>query len=61
MFIQTEVTPNPKTVKFIPGEDVATNKSITLSKDDNLDISPLAKRLFLIEGISNILEKILYL
>ena len=54
MFIQTEVTPNPKTVKFIPGEDVATNKSITLSKDDNLDISPLAKRLFLIEGISNI-------
>ena len=23
MFIQTEVTPNPKTVKFIPGEDVA--------------------------------------
>ena len=54
MFIQTEVTPNPKTVKFIPGEDVAVDKSISLSKSDNLNVSPLAKRLFLIEGVSNI-------
>ena len=54
MFIQTEVTPNPKTVKFIPGQDVAVDNSISLSKSDNLNVSPLAKRLFLIEGVSNI-------
>ena len=28
MFIQTEVTPNPKTVKFIPGKEVSPLKSI---------------------------------
>ena len=46
MFIQTEVTPNPKTVKFIPGEDVAVEKSISLSKSDNLNVSLWQKDYF---------------
>ena len=54
MFIQTELTPNPRTVKFIPGKEVAPNGSVSLSKNDDLEISPLAQRLFLIEGISEI-------
>tara|TARA_B100000686_G_scaffold78896_1_gene85045 strand:- start:28866 stop:29420 length:555 start_codon:yes stop_codon:yes gene_type:complete len=54
MFIQTELTPNPKTVKFIPGEKVSPEKSLSIGKEDDLDVSPLAKRLFLIDGISNV-------
>ena len=54
MFIQTELTPNPKTVKFIPGRDVSPNNSVTFTKGDDLEISPLAKRLFLIDGIHSI-------
>ena len=54
MFIQTELTPNPKTVKFIPGSDVSPNNSVTFTKEDNIEISPLAKRLFLIDGIHSI-------
>jgi len=54
MFIQTELTPNPKTVKFIPGKAVSPKNSISLGKDDDLEISPLAKRLFTIDGIYNV-------
>ena len=34
MFIQTELTPNPKTVKFIPGKEVSPIKSINFSSID---------------------------
>ena len=49
MFIQTELTPNPKTVKFIPGKEVSPIKSINFSSIDDAASSPLAKRLFLID------------
>ena len=29
MFIQTELTPNPKTVKFIPGKEVSPQKNVS--------------------------------
>ena len=36
MFIQTEETPNPSTMKFIPGEDVMGNSNKTIYfKDSN--------------------------
>ena len=54
MFIQTELTPNPKTVKFIPGEEVAPKKNVSYKDISEAENSPLAKRLFLIDGIDSI-------
>tara|TARA_B100000700_G_C15021171_1_gene845805 strand:- start:1720 stop:2271 length:552 start_codon:yes stop_codon:yes gene_type:complete len=54
MFIQTELTPNPKTVKFLPGKEVSPKKSINFAKTDDASNSPLAKRLFLIDGVESI-------
>jgi Fe-S cluster biogenesis protein NfuA len=54
MFIQTELTPNPKTVKFIPGEEVSPQKNITYKDILEAENSPLAKRLFLIDGVDSV-------
>ena len=54
MFIQTELTPNPKTVKFIPGKEVAPVKSVSYKNESEAGNSPLAKRLFLIDGVGSI-------
>ena len=54
MFIQTELTPNPKTVKFLPGKEVSPKKSVNFAKTDDASNSPLAKRLFLIDGVESI-------
>ena len=54
MFIQTELTPNPKTVKFIPGKEVSPQKNVSYKDTVEAENSPLAKRLFLIDGIDSI-------
>lgn len=54
MFIQTELTPNPKTVKFIPGKEVSPQKNVSYKDIAEAENSPLAKRLFLIDGIDAI-------
>ena len=54
MFIQTEVTPNPKTVKFIPGKEVAPKKNVSYKDRIEAENSPLAKRLFLIDGVDSV-------
>jgi len=54
MFIQTELTPNPKTVKFIPGEEVSPQKNVTYKDILEAENSPLAKKLFLIDGIDSV-------
>lgn len=54
MFIQTELTPNPKTVKFIPGKEVSPKKSMNFANIEDASNSPLAKRLFLVEGVDSI-------
>jgi Fe-S cluster biogenesis protein NfuA len=54
MFIQTEVTPNPKTVKFIPGKEVSPKKSVSYKDLLEAENSPLAKKLFLIDGIDSV-------
>jgi len=53
MFIQTETTPNPATLKFLPGQVVLDNGvEEFLDADDAARRSPLAARLFAIPGIS---------
>ena len=51
MFIQTEDTPNPATLKFIPGTDVMGQGTADFPDKDSAGTSPLARRLFQIEGI----------
>ena len=52
MFIQTEQTPNPSTLKFIPGEVVLENGTLFFENRDEAEVSPLAQVLFEIEGVS---------
>lgn len=52
MFIQTEPTPNPNTLKFLPGEPVATGAVTDYSSRDAAAASPLASALFAIDGVT---------
>ena len=58
MFIQTEETPNPQTLKFIPENPVLPEdfgrRSLEFKKQDNTVSSPLAKRLLSVEGIEGV-------
>lgn len=54
MFIQTENTPNPSTVKFIPGEAVLNNRTVEFKSAESAERSPLAKRLFKIDGVTGV-------
>src|SRR6201999_2929278 len=51
MFIQTEATPNPATLKFIPGRDVLTDGTADFRSKTDAAASPLATRLFAIDGV----------
>jgi Fe-S cluster biogenesis protein NfuA len=46
MFIQTEQTPNPATLKFLPGRPVMTSRTANFTSEEAARISPLAERLF---------------
>ncbi|PPR63251.1 MAG: Fe/S biogenesis protein NfuA [Alphaproteobacteria bacterium MarineAlpha4_Bin2] len=53
MFIQTEQTPNPATLKFLPGRTVLESGTADFTNAEEADSrSPLASRLFGIEGVS---------
>ena len=54
MFIQTEDTPNPATLKFLPGATVLGAGSAEFSTAEAASASPLATRLFAIEGVTNV-------
>jgi Fe-S cluster biogenesis protein NfuA len=54
MFIQTEATPNPATLKFLPGRAVLENGTLDLRDRDEAAQSPLAERLFAIDGVSGV-------
>ncbi len=54
MFIQTEATPNPATLKFIPGKPVLPGGTREYRKAADALESPLAERLFAINGISGV-------
>lgn len=54
MFIQTEATPNPATLKFLPGQVVLESGSADFRRPEEAEISPLAQRLFEISGVSGV-------
>ena len=51
MFIQTEATPNPATLKFIPGKPVLDAGTKDFRDAEAASLSPLATQLFAIPGI----------
>ena len=54
MFIQTEETPNPATLKFIPGVDVMGAGNAEFNSVEESKSAPLAKRLFQIDGVQSV-------
>ncbi len=54
MFIQTEATPNPATLKFLPGQAVLETGTLDLRDAEQAAQSPLAERLFGIAGVSGV-------
>ena len=55
MFIQTEPTPNPSTLKFVPGKQVLASGIREFKSADEANSSPLATRLFEVEGVKGVL------
>jgi Fe-S cluster biogenesis protein NfuA len=51
MFIQTEATPNPNTMKFIPGNTVLGTGSAFFTDEESTSRSPLARALFMIADV----------
>jgi Fe-S cluster biogenesis protein NfuA len=54
MFIQTESTPNPASLKFLPGKEVLAEGSADFANETAAERSPLAKRLFAVPGVSGV-------
>ena len=54
MFIQTEQTPNPQTLKFLPGKVVMEDGTAFFQNVEEASMSPFAKRLFEIEGVEGV-------
>ncbi len=53
MFIQTEITPNPNSLKFIPGKIVSNNGSFEITKKDQVN-NELVRNLLSINGVTGI-------
>jgi Fe-S cluster biogenesis protein NfuA len=54
MFIQTEQTPNPATLKFLPGQVVMTTGTADFTEAAAAHVSPLAERLFALPQICGV-------
>ena len=54
MFIQTETTPNPATLKFLPGETVLASGTADFPTAEAAGASPLARRLFAVPGVAGV-------
>ena len=54
MFIQTEETPNPATLKFLPGRILMTEGTADFKSREEASKSPLAQKLFDIDGVKGI-------
>jgi Fe-S cluster biogenesis protein NfuA len=55
MFIQTEATPNPATLKFLPGRAVLDTGTLDMPNRDAARQSPLAERLFDVANIGGVM------
>lgn len=54
MFIQTESTPNPATLKFLPGQTVLGTGTADFPSPDTAGPSPLAQRIFAVNGVTGV-------
>ncbi|XP_075391647.1 NFU1 iron-sulfur cluster scaffold homolog, mitochondrial isoform X3 [Tenrec ecaudatus] len=54
MFIQTQATPNPNSLKFIPGRPVLETRTMDFPTPASAFRSPLARQLFRIEGVKSV-------
>lgn len=54
MFIQTEETPNPATMKFLPGREIVKSGSMDFRSEAEAAEAPLAKRLFTLQGVEGV-------
>jgi Fe-S cluster biogenesis protein NfuA len=54
MFIQTESTPNPATLKFLPGQTVLDLGTADFPSAEAAAKSPLARRIFAVEGVTGV-------
>jgi Fe-S cluster biogenesis protein NfuA len=54
MFIQTEATPNPASLKFLPGRVVLGSGTAEYRTPDEAATSPLAERLFAVDGVGGV-------
>lgn len=55
MFIQTEATPNPATLKFLPGRTVLNAGALEFRSFEAAETSPLAKALLSIDGVEAVM------
>ena len=53
MFVQSELTPNPNSIKFLPGKIVSKNGSFEVTKKDETN-NDLIKNLFSVNGVESI-------
>jgi len=53
MFVQTETTPNPNSLKFLPGKKVSNNGSFEITKKDNIK-NELVRNILSIDGVEGI-------
>ncbi|HTJ56130.1 MAG TPA: NifU family protein [Devosiaceae bacterium] len=54
MFIQTEATPNPATLKFLPGREVLLGEPRDFRNSEDAMVSPLATALFAVPGVTGV-------
>ncbi len=54
MFIQTEATPNPATLKFLPGQSVLETGTADFTTVEGAANSPLATRIFAVNGVTGV-------
>ncbi|HVO15577.1 MAG TPA: NifU family protein [Alphaproteobacteria bacterium] len=54
MFIQTEPTPNPATLKFLPGQVVMAQGTADFTDPSEAERSPLAQALFRVDGVRGV-------
>ena len=53
MFVQTEITPNPNSLKFVPGKVVSKGGSFEITQKDNIKNS-LVKNILSVNGVEGI-------
>ena len=53
MFVQTEITPNPNSLKFIPGKVVSSVGSFEVTKNDNIN-NDLIRNILSVNGVEGI-------